>query len=126
MAEKWITPKEIAQMTGYTEQSINQRAAKEKWRKQPRPGIQGGKAHEFAFESVETFLTEAKRIKEDPEEYSVPIANPKEIWTATFQRLTKKERVQITHFILREGISGLLARLGLMENPSGNNKASKD
>jgi len=117
MTDEWITPKELAQKTGYTEQSINQRAAKENWEKRRRPGVQGGRAHEFALASVASFLAQSRSAHEDPAPYLTSSSQPRDIWIATFARLSRRERHLITQFILREGISGMMKKLGLDDFP---------
>ena len=117
MNDEWITPKELAQKTGYTEQSINQRAAKENWEKRLRPGVQGGRAHEFSLASVASFLAKSRSVHEDPAPYLASSSQPQDIWFATFARLNRREKHLITQFILREGISGMMEKLGLNDDP---------
>ena len=117
MNDEWITPKELAQKTGYTEQSINQRAAKENWQKRRRPGVQGGRAHEFALASVASFLAQSRSAQEEPATYLTSSAQPRELWIATFSRLNRREKYLITQFILREGITGMMKKLGLDDLP---------
>ncbi|QCR35407.1 hypothetical protein C1N62_04555 [Nissabacter sp. SGAir0207] len=127
MADEWITPKELAQKTGYTEQSINQRAAKENWVKRRRPGVQGGRAHEFLLASVAPFLAQARSAQEEPATYLTHSNQPRDIWAAAFARLNRREKHLITQFILREGITGVMKKLGLAEgSPEGNDEGQHE
>ena len=44
MFKERMTPEELANLTGYSRQTINKWVRKEGWATSPKPGVQGGKA----------------------------------------------------------------------------------
>lgn len=117
MIKERMTPEELARLTGYSRQTINKWVRKEGWETSPKPGVQGGKARlVHVNEQVRNFILSAQRDNDEVPAYVQPAAND-----ATFDALlislakemTDAEQKQLTSLLLREGISGLLQRLGI-------------
>lgn len=116
MLKERMTPEEIAQLTGYSRQTINKWVRKEGWITSPRPGVQGGKARVVHInEQVKAFIHSAQRVCETTAPYMAQVND------STFQTLmltmgeemSEAEQKQLTSMLLREGISGVLQRLGI-------------
>lgn len=116
MLKERMTPEEIAHLTGYSRQTINKWVRKEGWATSPRPGVQGGKARVVHInEQVIAFIHSAQRVCETAAPYVAHVND------STFQTLmltmgeemTEGEQKQLTSMLLREGISGVLQRLGI-------------
>ena len=113
MLKERMTPEEIAHLTGYSRQTINKWVRKEGWKTSPRPGVQGGKARVVHVnDEVMEFIHSAQRASEPPAPYISD--NPFHTLLLTLvDEMTETEQKQLTSLLLREGISGLLQRLGI-------------
>lgn len=118
MIKERMTPQELSQLTGYSRQTINKWVRKEGWKTSPRPGVQGGKARlVHVNEKVREFIRCACRITDEPQ-LSEGSANPNALNALLLtlaNEMTPDEQKQLTTLLLREGISGLLQRLGIRE-----------
>ncbi|MFJ2976638.1 YfeC-like transcriptional regulator [Kluyvera sp. NPDC087067] len=116
MLKERMTPEEIAQLTGYSRQTINKWVRKEGWTTSPRPGVQGGKARVVHVnEQVMAFIHSAQRVYENAAPY-VAHGNDTTFQTLMLtmgEEMTEAEQKQLTSLLLREGISGVLQRLGI-------------
>lgn len=116
MLKERMTPEEIAQLTGYSRQTINKWVRKEGWTTSPRPGVQGGKARVVHInEQVMAFIHSAQRVCETAAPY-VTHGNDSTFQTLMLtmgEEMTEAEQKQLTSLLLREGISGVLQRLGI-------------
>ncbi|WP_437890187.1 YfeC-like transcriptional regulator [Phytobacter sp. V91] len=118
MLKERMTPEELAQLTGYSRQTINKWVRKEGWVTSPKPGVQGGKARlVHVNDQVREFIRNAQRSVQD---ISSPAILPPDTALETLlltlaQEMTSSEQKRLSSLLLREGITGLLARLGIRE-----------
>jgi predicted DNA-binding transcriptional regulator AlpA len=114
MLKERMTPEEIAHLTGYSRQTINKWVRKEGWETSPRPGVQGGKARlVHVNDKVREFIRSAQRAANGTTAVH-PASNSFDSLLLTLAKeMTDTERQQLTSLLLREGISGLLQRLGI-------------
>ncbi|NDL61410.1 YfeC-like transcriptional regulator [Acerihabitans arboris] len=124
MKKAWFKTSEligIAKLPG-TRQGITARARRENWTSRPMEGVQG-KGLEFALESlpldVQQELTR-RQMQETPfADYRVNPArvqlekDPLGAWMAIYHQFQPQERDEVISLLLREGITGFMARLGI-------------
>ncbi|GFQ13739.1 putative DNA-binding transcriptional regulator [Enterobacter hormaechei subsp. xiangfangensis] len=117
MIKERMTPEEIALLTGYSRQTINKWVRKEGWITSPKPGVQGGKARlVHVNEKVRDFIRSARRATETPELPDTYHEGSLHALLLTLaNELTPEEQKQMTSLLLREGITGLLQRLGIRD-----------
>lgn len=117
MIKERMTPEELARLTGYSRQTINKWVRKEGWETSPKPGVQGGKARlVHVNEQVRNFILSAQRDNDEVPAYVQPAANDAAfdaLLISLAKEMTDAEQKQLTSLLLREGISGLLQRLGI-------------
>ena len=116
MIKERMTPEEIARITGYSRQTINKWVRKEGWETSPKPGVQGGKARlVHVDENVRAFIRSAHRVSEDTAIYQTTINDTSfDVLLLTLaNEMTDIEQKRLTSLLLREGITGLLERLGI-------------
>ena len=115
MIKERMTPEEIALLTGYSRQTINKWVRKEGWITSPKPGVQGGKARlVHVNEKVRDFIRSARRATETPELPDTYHEGSLHALLLTLaNEMTPEEQKQMTSLLLREGITGLLQRLGI-------------
>jgi len=117
MIKERMTPEELARLTGYSRQTINKWVRKEGWSTSPKPGVQGGKARlVHVNEKVRDFIRNARRA---PDAQPLPDLSADHSLQALLltlaSEMTQKEQKQLASLLLREGITGLLQRLGIRE-----------
>ncbi|WP_318377872.1 YfeC-like transcriptional regulator [Enterobacter sp.] len=115
MIKERMTPEELAKLTGYSRQTINKWVRKEGWVTSPKPGVQGGKARlVHVNDKVREFIDSAHRSANinfiPATDSSLDV-----LLTTLAQEMTPSEQKQLTSLLLREGISGLLQRLGIRD-----------
>ena len=116
MLKERMTPEEIAHLTGYSRQTINKWVRKEGLQTSPRPGVQGGKARlVHVNEQVREFIRSAQRVAETPGTYSPHDSDLESLLLTLCKELTPSEQKQLMSLLLREGITGLLLRLGIRD-----------
>ncbi|HFG4189882.1 TPA: YfeC-like transcriptional regulator [Enterobacter hormaechei] len=117
MIKKRMTPEELALLTGYSRQTINKWVRKEGWITSPKPGVQGGKARlVHVNEKVRDFIRSARRATETPELPDTYHEGSLHALLLTLaNEMTPEEQKQMTSLLLREGITGLLQRLGIRD-----------
>ncbi|HEM8790949.1 YfeC-like transcriptional regulator [Enterobacter hormaechei subsp. xiangfangensis] len=117
MIKERMTPEELALLTGYSRQTINKWVRKEGWITSPKPGVQGGKAHlVHVNEKVRDFIRSARRATETPELPDTYHEGSLHALLLTLaNEMTPEEQKQMTSLLLREGITGLLQRLGIRD-----------
>lgn len=117
MIKERMTPEELARLTGYSRQTINKWVRKEGWATSPRPGVQGGKARlVHVNENVRDFIRSARRAPDAPALSEIVGDNSLTALLLTLaNEMTPKEQKQLSSLLLREGISGLLQRLGIRD-----------
>ncbi|WP_415342613.1 YfeC-like transcriptional regulator [Enterobacter hormaechei] len=117
MIKERMTPEELALLTGYSRQTINKWVRKEGWITSPKPGVQGGKARlVHVNEKVRDFIRSARRATETqelPDTYHEGSLHALLLTLAN--EMTPEEQKQMTSLLLREGITGLLQRLGIRD-----------
>lgn len=117
MKKEWLTPQEIANLTGYTRQTVNKWIKREGWSTAPRKGVQGGRGRKVLIdERVRVFIEKSNRQATEAEgNYrSAGRKDPlSQLLTNSVQQMTNDEREKLTALLLREGIIGMLHRLGI-------------
>lgn len=119
MIKERMTPEELAALTGYSRQTINKWVRKEGWVTSPKPGVQGGKARLVHInDQVRDFIRSARRTTNAPLASGSPATDSSldVLLTTLAQEMTLTEQKQLTSLLLREGISGLLQRLGIRDS----------
>ena len=103
MFKERMTPDELARLTGYSRQTINKWVRKEGWTTSPKPGVQG--------------IRNAERPEGQGEAPALSGDAPLEVLLVTLAKeMTPVEQKQFTSLLLREGIIGLLQRLGIRDS----------
>lgn len=117
MKKEWLTPQEIANQSGYTRQTVNKWIKREGWITAPRKGVQGGRGRKVLIdEQVRSFLDKSNRKAEEeggsyrPPGRKDPLA---QLLMTSVQQMTNDEREKLMALLLREGIIGMLLRLGI-------------
>ncbi|MDK2709977.1 YfeC-like transcriptional regulator [Enterobacter cloacae] len=119
MIKERMTPEELALLTGYSRQTINKWVRKEGWITSPKPGVQGGKARlVHVNEKVRDFIRSAPRATEtaDMPENALQNGSLHTLLLTLANEMTPEEQKQMTSLLLREGITGLLQRLGIRDH----------
>lgn len=115
MFKERMTPEELANLTGYSRQTINKWVRKEGWATSPKPGVQGGKARlVHVTEQVREYIRSAERSAEGLSD-NLSLSGDTSIEALLIRlakEMTPSEQKMFTSLILREGITGLLQRLG--------------
>ncbi|MBS1206847.1 MAG: hypothetical protein H6R25_3746 [Proteobacteria bacterium] len=114
MLKERMTPEELASITGYSRQTINKWVRREGWITSPKPGVQGGKARlVHVNEQVRAFIRSAQRSEEPAP--TIPVGNNslEALLFSLAKEMTDAEQKQLTSLLLRDGITGLLQRLGI-------------
>jgi Putative transcription regulator (DUF1323). len=114
--KEWLTPEELAQETGYSRQTVNKWIKRENWTTTPKPGVQGGKARLIHIdERVRGFIQSTRNLNEPSATYNAQQNSLPALLLSSVQQMTIPEQDQLTALLLREGIQGLLVRLGISE-----------
>lgn len=116
MLKERMTPEELAMMTGYSRQTINKWVRKEGWETSPKPGVQGGKARLIHVnDQVRNFIRSTQRAADNTGVYSATATDTslESLLRTSLKEMTASEQKQFTSLLLREGIAGLLQRLGI-------------
>ncbi len=118
-----MTPAELAELTGYTPQTINKWARSFGWVTSQLPGVKGGKAQVIHVDAeVRSFLLNTGRVHQhQPDSLSEPANQYQPLAKSTLEdqllsaltQLNEYERTQFSALLLREGIAGVLQRLGI-------------
>ncbi|GHK84116.1 hypothetical protein ECZU17_00530 [Escherichia coli] len=112
-----MTPDELARLTGYSRQTINKWVRKEGWTTSPKRR-RGGKARlVHVNEQVREYIRNAERPEGQGEAPALSGDAPLEVLLVTLAKeMTPVEQKQFTSLLLREGIIGLLQRLGIRDS----------
>ena len=117
MLKERMTPEELATLTGYSRQTINKWVRKENWTTTQKPGVQGGKARLIHIdERVQEFINSAKRAADKPSTYSANASTLEALLLHSLKQMSESEQQKMSALILREGIAGVLKRLGIRDN----------
>lgn len=112
-----MTPEELAVITGYSRQTINKWVRKECWLTSQKPGVQGGKARLIHVdERVREFINNAKRVSEKLGSYHVNDTSLEAILMNSLKQMSISEQEKMSALLLREGIAGVLKRLGIRDD----------
>ena len=116
MKKDWLTPEELAKQTGFSRQTINKWVKKEGWTTLPKPGVQGGKARIIHIdEHVKAFLQSTRHAANPMQYYHPRQGSLAALLLPSLQQITHDEQEKLTALLLREGIQGILQRLGLRQ-----------
>lgn len=115
MIKERMTPEELAHLTGYSRQTINKWVRKEGWTTSPRPGVQGGKARlVHVNDQVRHFIHSAQRNVDAPvSPFTLEEEGFDTLLLSLAKEMSAQEQKLLTSLVLREGIAGLLQRLGI-------------
>jgi len=115
MIKERMTPEELARLTGYSRQTINKWVRKEGWVTSPKPGVQGGKARVVHInDQVREFIRNARRAADVTSYSEANMDTSLDVLLVTLAKeMTPSEQKLLTSLLMREGISGLLQRLGI-------------
>ncbi|MBJ3815150.1 putative DNA-binding transcriptional regulator [Shimwellia pseudoproteus] len=117
-----MTPAALARATGYTTQTINKWIRQFNWQTLPIHGVKGGRARVIVVdERVQQFLQDTRRggaqvahIVAEPEAEYLTATSPLEhLLIGALQQMNDIEREQLSALLMREGINGVLVRLGI-------------
>lgn len=117
MKKDWLTPEELAKATGYSRQTINKWIKRENWTTAPKPGVQGGKARVILInDQVKSFLRSTRHAAETPGSYQITQHSLPTLLLNSIQQMSNNEQAQLTALLLREGVKGVLVRLGINDS----------
>lgn len=118
MFKERMTLDELARLTGYSRQTINKWVRKEGWTTLLKLGVQGGKARlVYVNEQVCEYICNAERLEGQGEAPALFGDALLEVLLVTLAKeMTPVEQKQFTFLLLREGIIGLLQRLGICDS----------
>ncbi|MCT4701398.1 putative DNA-binding transcriptional regulator [Enterobacteriaceae bacterium H20N1] len=117
MLKERMTPEELATLTGYSRQTINKWVRKENWATTKKLGVQGGKARLIHIdERVQEFIHNAKRAADKPATYSANGSTLEGLLLHSLKQMSEAEQQKMSALILREGIAGVLKRLGIRDS----------
>lgn len=119
MLKERMTPDELAQLTGYSRQTINKWVRKLGWNTSPKPGVQGGKARLIHItEQVREFIRSAQRLGDEAAGVSGSSGDTplEQLVLISLKEMTESEQKKLGSLLLREGLSGVLRRLGIRAN----------
>lgn len=108
----WFTAKELAGLEGLptSPQGINLMARREGWKNRRKRGVQG-KAVEYYYESLPGEIQGQLSLHEPSVTYQSQRTDALQIWSEAYYQLTESERNKIVKYILRYGLSSLLAQI---------------
>lgn len=110
MKDEWFAARELTGIAGLptSPQGINLKARREGWISRRRQGVQG-KAVEYHIDSLPIGARSLLTLQEEPAVYQLERQPPLAVWIEYYYHLTESEREKLLSFLMREGISSLLA-----------------
>ncbi|CAI8905292.1 MULTISPECIES: YfeC-like transcriptional regulator [Kosakonia] len=117
-----MTTEELAEFLGVARQTVNRWIRQQGWSTEPLPGVKGGRARLIHLtKEVRSFIMKTPSMRHPNSPYS--IAEPAPVYVSgnnalheiikVLQNMTAEEQKQLSTLLAREGISGLLSRLGI-------------
>lgn len=117
MFKEKMTAAELAEMTGYTRQTINKWILKHNWETCEKKGVPGGKARFiYITEQVKTFIYNTRYMSDRVASYRVLRTPLEQLMLNALRTLSEEEQHKMTAILEREGSEGLLKRLGIQKN----------
>jgi len=111
-----MTPEELAIVTGYSRQTINKWVRRQNWITSPKPGVQGGKARLIHVdEQVREFINSARRLTDNHIRYNVNDTPLENLLLNSIQQMSDIEQQRMAAMLVRDGIAGMLTRLGIRD-----------
>ena len=111
-----MTPEELAIVTGYSRQTINKWVRRQSWATSPKPGVQGGKARLIHIDdNVREFINSARRVTDNQVRYNVNDTPLENLLLNSLQQMSDSEQQKMAAILLRDGIAGVLTRLGIRD-----------
>ena len=112
--KEWMTPDELALITGYSRQTINKWIKRHGWSTAPKPGVQGGKARLIHITpDVEQYLQSVNHAMEPSPHYRIEPEPLTQLLLNSLGYMSAEEKHELMSMLLREGVKGLLDRLGI-------------
>lgn len=117
-----MTPAALARATGYTTQTINKWIRQFNWQTLPVYGVKGGRARVIVVdERVKQFLFDTRRggtfsgmyAAEPDADYIATPTSLEQLLAGALSQMNETEREQLSTLLMREGINGILRRLGI-------------
>lgn len=119
-----MTSAELADCLGIARQTVNRWTREQGWKTDVIPGIKGGRARLiYIDQDVKNFLANTTALRETDRDDRA--AEPSRDYASSslnaalsqihfaLKNMTPEEQQQLAQLLLREGISGLLLRLGI-------------
>lgn len=117
-----MTTEELAEFLGVARQTVNRWIRQQGWTTEPLSGVKGGRARLIHItKEVRSFIMKTPSMRHQNSSYS--IAEPAPVYASgnsalheiikILQNMTVEEQKQLSTLLAREGISGLLSRLGI-------------
>lgn len=122
-----MTPDELGELTGYSPQTINKWVREKGWKTVKVAGVKGGKAHAIIMdESVRNYFLKTRHMRNSYPEFSrseEPVLaynntsdTPERQIMEAVKSMSLNEKQKLAALLLRDGISGLLLRLGINDD----------
>ncbi|TQI78453.1 Mu DNA-binding protein [Serratia fonticola] len=110
MKNEWFAAKELTGIAGLpsSTQGINLMARREGWLSRRRKGVQG-KALEYHVDSLPAGVKNLLVLREEPAVYEAERQDSLAVWIEYYYHLSERERGAVLAFLMREGMSSLLA-----------------
>ncbi|ELQ6220507.1 YfeC-like transcriptional regulator [Cronobacter turicensis] len=122
---RWMTAKELGELTGYTAQTISGWARKYGWKRIPLKGRKGGAQLILITQQVYDYFLSTDKLRYSAHLYSRVEENdaPYVTWDnemmaqfiRTLEMLNPQEQARLSELINEEGTDGLVTRLGLRD-----------
>lgn len=109
-----MTPNELADMTGYSRQTVNKWVREKNWETCKKEGVQGGRARFiYMSEPILTFIYNTRRMNDKVALYKANQSPLEQLMLNALRDLSETEQRQISSLLEREGLDGILRRLGI-------------
>lgn len=112
MKKEWFSSTELINIDGLpsTVQGINQKARRENWILRKKSGVQG-KAVEYHVNNFSDGVKKQLMLSENGVNYEAFVGDSKYVWMEIYHQLNDDERIFLTNWLLRNGVSALLASI---------------